>query len=273
MTPAKARSQQAKSQQGDEPWPLLGAADGSHAQLSEVVATRLREQIISGKLKQGEFLRIDAVAKALSVSMTPVREGLLMLQSEAFVRLIPRRGFVVNSFSKRDVLDLFWAQATIGAELASRAAARMSESEIQRLEHLNTVYEEAIHTGDRNRDRLGHEFHRAINLAAESPRLALLLGGLTRQLPNQFYASIEGQLNSAAEYHPLILKAIKLRDAHAAGSLMHRHIVSGGEHLVHMLERRGMWANSPSLETDGEAAASQKKIKRRPRAKGVSSNR
>ena len=60
-------------------------------QLSESVATYLREQILSGQLRNGEFLRIDALAKALGVSTTPVREGLLLLQSESFVRLLPRR--------------------------------------------------------------------------------------------------------------------------------------------------------------------------------------
>src|SRR5258706_16380727 len=96
-------------------------------QLSQTVAMHLREQIISGKLRKGEFLRIDAIAKALGISTTPVREGLLLLQSESFVRLRPRRGFVVNSFSKGDLYDLFWAQATIGAELAARAAMKMSK--------------------------------------------------------------------------------------------------------------------------------------------------
>src|SRR5690349_3250734 len=101
-------------------------------QLSESVATYLREQILSGALRNGEFLRIDALAKTLRVSTTPVREGLLLLQSESFVRLLPRRGFVVNGFSREDLFDLFWAQATIGAELAARAAKRMSKSDVER---------------------------------------------------------------------------------------------------------------------------------------------
>jgi DNA-binding GntR family transcriptional regulator len=220
-----------------------------HAQLSELVATQLREQIVSGKLKPGQFLRIDAIAKSLGVSMTPVREGLLLLQSESFVRLLPRRGFVVNSFTKQDLLDLFWAQATVGAELASRAATRMSDGEVQRLQQLHADYEAAVKAGDSRRDRLGHEFHRAINLAADSPRLALLLGGLARQLPNRFYGSIEGQQNSALDYHPLILQAIRLRDPETAGSLMFRHISGGGEHLVASLERQGIWTDSQSAKS------------------------
>ncbi len=211
-------------------------------QLSESVASHLREQIISGRLQPGEFLRIDAIAKELRVSTTPVREGLLLLQSESFVRLMPRRGFVVNSFSKGDLTDLFWAQATVGAELAARAATRMTPADLNRLQELHDQHERAVADDDQAlAARLGHQFHRTINLAAQSPRLALLLGGLTKQLPNRFYASIEGQLQDAVAYHPIILDALRMRDADAVRSLMFRHIVSGAEHLIAMLERQGTW--------------------------------
>ena len=182
-------------------------------QLSESVATHLREQIISGKLGKGEFLRIDAIAKALNVSTTPVRDGLLLLQSESFVRLMPRRGFVVNSFSRGDLVDLFWAQATLGAELAARAATRMSKEDFAKLLELHQAHERAVEDkDDAVAAKLGHQFHRTINLAADSPRLALLLGSLTKQLPNRFYASIEGQLQGAVEYHPMIMNAIRKSD-------------------------------------------------------------
>jgi len=226
-----------------QPASLPGLNGGvGQLQLSESVATHLREQIISGKLVKGEFLRIDALAKSLGVSTTPVREGLLLLQSESFVRLIPRRGFVVNSFSKSDLLDLFWAQATLGAELAARAAIRMTQEDFARLQTIQAEHDVEFKSGDQARvARTGHQFHRAINLAAQAPRLALLLGSLTKQLPNRFYASIEGQLKDAVQYHPIIIDALRVRDAESVRSLMYRHIMGGGEHLVAALERQGMW--------------------------------
>lgn len=228
-------------------------------QLSESVATHLREQIISGKLGKGEFLRIDAIAKALNVSTTPVREGLLLLQSESFVRLMPRRGFVVNSFSKVDLSDLFWAQATVGAELAARAAKRMSKADCAKLQELHQAHEAAVDAKDEAlAARLGHQFHRTINLAADSPRLALLLGSLSKQLPNRFYASIEGQLQGALEYHPIIMNAIRMNDSEAVRSLMHRHILSGAEHLIDMLERQGIWGAAVAPAADAAAPSKAK---------------
>jgi DNA-binding GntR family transcriptional regulator len=232
---------------------------GQH-QLSQSVASHLREQIISGMLKKGEFLRIDAIAKGLGVSTTPVREGLLLLQSESFVRLIPRRGFVVNSFSKGDLIDLFWAQAMLAAELAARAATKMSKADVARLEKIQADHKAAFQAGDQDLvARIGHEFHRAINLAAQSPRLALLLGSLTKQLPNRFYASIEGQLKCAVEYHPIIIEAIRVKDAESVRSLMYRHIISSAEHLTSMLERQGIWGESFEGETADVPPASSKR--------------
>ena len=237
-------------------------------QLSESVATHLREQIISGKLGKGEFLRIDAIAKALNVSTTPVREGLLLLQSESFVRLMPRRGFVVNSFSKGDLMDLFWAQATLGAELAARAAKRLSKADCAKLLELHQAHERAVGAKDEAlAARQGHQFHRTINLAADSPRLALLLGSLTKQLPKRFYASIEGQPQGALEYHPIIMNAIRMKDSEAVRSLMHRHILSGAEHLIEMLERQGIWGASQPAAASGNAAASKPKAKPQGKAK------
>jgi len=209
-------------------------------QLSGTVASHLREQIISGKLKAGEFLRIDSIASELGVSTTPVREGLLLLQSESFVRLLPRRGFVVNGFDKEDLRDIFWAQAIIGAELASRAAKRMSDEDVKQLLALVEEQRAAFEAGDERVVRLSHEFHRRINLAANSPRLALLLGSLTKQLPNHFYASIEGQLSDTQQYHPIIAEAIRMHDGEAVRSLMFHHIMSGAEHLIHSMKRAEM---------------------------------
>ncbi len=151
----------------------------------------------------------------------------------------------MNAFGRQDLLDLFWTQATIGAELASRAAETKTDEELQHLAKIHAVYDDAIASGNEQESgRLGHEFHRTINKGARSPRLAAILGSLSRQLPNSFYASIEGELSLASRYHAKILKALRQRDAKAAASLMFDHIEQGGQQLVKVLEERGHWDNA-----------------------------
>src|SRR5664279_1472908 len=102
-------------------------------QLSEEVASHLRDMIMSGTLRPGEFIRLEAVAHKLGVSVTPVREALLLLRGEDIVRLLPRRGCVGAPLSRVDVEDLFDVQARLAGELAARAVSRVTEEDLGRL--------------------------------------------------------------------------------------------------------------------------------------------
>ncbi|TCK25742.1 GntR family transcriptional regulator [Pseudonocardia endophytica] len=216
-------------------------------QLPEEVAGYVRELILSGTVKPGEFLRMEPIAEAVGVSNTPVREGLLTLSSEGFVQLVPRRGFVVAPVSQQDIRDLFWAQAQLAAELAARAAKKISPETVARLEEIDEQFRAAVDRRDHDAvANLGHRFHREINLAADSRRLTLLLGSVVRHLPNRFYASIEGQVASTHDDHPELIEALRSRNARKARSLTEKHILEGADGVIHMLEERGLWAGEQS---------------------------
>ena len=209
------------------------------------MASYVRELIISGRVREGEFLRIDAIARAMNVSSTPVREGLLLLQLEGFVRLSPRRGFLVVGFSRQDVRDIFWAQAVLAGELAARAAAAITEEEVAQLRALMDAHADAVAAGDEPRyTRLAHQFHRTVNLAARSPRLAILLGTMTKQLPNTFYGKTEGRVQSSLDDHPASSRRSLPATArpHACGCASISS--AGGDVLVAYLEEQGLWADA-----------------------------
>lgn len=213
-------------------------------QLPEEVASYVRELIVSGTVKQGEFLRMEGIAEAVGVSNTPVREGLILLSSEGFVKQVPRRGFVVATFLPQDIRDLFWAQAVVAGELAARAAQKMTPERLARLDAMNETYAELSIQGDGDAlIDLGHLFHREINLAAESPRLALIQGTVVKQLPNRFYAAIEGQVLDSREEHPLIVEALRSRNSERARELMVHHIGGAADRLIDMLRQRGLWSD------------------------------
>ncbi|WP_082359710.1 GntR family transcriptional regulator [Rhodococcus opacus] len=211
-------------------------------QLPEEVASYVREMIISGDVRAGDFLRIERIAEAVGVSTTPVREGLLTLRSEGFVELVPRRGFVVAPFTKQDVRDLFWAQAQLAGELAARAAKNITPQQIAELEGILQQHQDAIAQGDTVRvASLGHAFHRKINLTADSPRLARLLGSVVTNLPDRFYATIEGKITTTQQEHPALIEALRKHASKRAKTLMESHILDGADHLIEGLEQRGLW--------------------------------
>ncbi|GEE00498.1 GntR family transcriptional regulator [Gordonia spumicola] len=221
---------------------VRGAAGVRKQQLSEDVAVYVRELILSGQVKPGMFLRTEPLAEAIGVSNTPVREGLHIVAGEGFVKLVPRRGFVVAEVSRRDVRDMFWIQASLAGELARRAAQEISEEKLAELDELLDEYRRAAEGDDSDTVvELGRQFHRMVNLSADSPRMTLMLGGLVKQLPNRFYHDIEGHDEDSMEAHPRILAALHARDGDTAAAVMEAHIMSGADELVAFLEARGMW--------------------------------
>jgi len=211
-------------------------------QLPDEVASYVREQIMSGHLRPGDFLRMEPIAEAVGVSNTPVREGLLRLSSEGFVSLVPRRGFVVAPFTRQDVSDLFWAQGQLAGELAARTAKRITPELIARLEAIEDRYDQAVAEHDSHLiAELSHAFHREINLAASSHRLSLLLAGIAKHLPNSFYATLESHVAESRTEHREIIDALRKRNARKARTLMESHIARSAEDVVAILEERGLW--------------------------------
>jgi DNA-binding GntR family transcriptional regulator len=213
-----------------------GDADRGHAprrQLSDEVASHVRELIMSGRLRPGEFIRQERIAEELDLSATPVREGLLSLKGEGFVQLKPRRGFVVAALSAADVRDLFTAQALLAGELVYRAAERITDDEWHELNQVHQQLRKATAAGDGEAvELLNHEFHRRINLIAGAPRLAWMLSISTKFAPRRFFATIPGWSRASAQDHAAIIKALRDRDGERARGAMMRHMENAGQLLA-----------------------------------------
>lgn len=215
--------------------------------LSEEVASYVRALIMSGELREGDFVRLDRIATEMDISVTPVREGLLLLRGEGFVVLEPRRGFMVAPLSPEDVADLFFVQACIAGELAARAAQALTDADLEHLDSVQQALSAAVARGDSDAVvHLNHQLHRAVNRAATSPKLTWFLNLAVRYVPSRFFASIEGWDDAAAHDHAALIRALRAHDADAARSAMEDHIRHAGELLVSHLMRVGATAPAGS---------------------------
>jgi len=214
-------------------------------QLSDEVAARLREQIMDGRVRPGEYLRLERLAAEFGISVTPVREALQSLRSQGFVHLEPRRGFVVAPLSRQDVADLFWVQAGIAAELAARAADAITTGVLRELTGIQEALRRAVADGRTDLvEEHNHAFHRSINLAAGSAKLAWSLSSVARYVPRGLYGRLPDWPRTALQDHEAVLQALTRADPDQAAAAMRAHITRAGELLIVHLERRGLWNGS-----------------------------
>ena len=63
----------------------------SNAQTKDRIAAILRQEIMSGRIKDGEELAQEQLAEKLELSRTPVREALQILEMEGLLKRLPNR--------------------------------------------------------------------------------------------------------------------------------------------------------------------------------------
>ena len=157
------------------------------------MARFVRNRIFDGTYAAGEYVRLDQLAAELGISVTPVREALFQLRAEGLLDQKLHRGFVVLPVTRRDITDVSDVQAHIGGELAARAAMNITDDQVSELESIQTQLETAYAGDDHERAvRLNHDFHRAINVAADSPKLAQLMSQITRYAPESVFPVVVG---------------------------------------------------------------------------------
>jgi DNA-binding GntR family transcriptional regulator len=215
------------------------AADfAARPQLSEDVARHVRQRIFEGRYAAGEYIRLEQLAAELGISVTPVREALLGLRAEGLLVQRPHRGFMVLPVTDRDIADVSSVQAHIGGELAARAASNITDAQLAELKEIQKQLEQAYGTEDHESAvRLNHEWHRAVNVAAESPKLSQLMGQITRYAPESVFPAVEGWPARSIKDHRRVIAALAARDGERARAAMSEHFTAGVTPMVRHLAR------------------------------------
>jgi GntR family transcriptional regulator of gluconate operon len=94
------------------------------SRLSEQVASRIADGILSGELQPGEHLVEAALATSMQVSKSPVREALRDLAARGLITIQPRRGAFVRSLTVKNLRDISVLRATLEALAVNLGVAR-----------------------------------------------------------------------------------------------------------------------------------------------------
>ncbi len=212
-----------------------------HQQLHEIVAERLREAILTGELKPGEFIRQNHIAEEYGVSQIPVREALKDLVAESLLEHIPYRGVRVVKYSIDDLEDIFALRSFLEGRATASAAENISEETLSLLTALTEEMKSNFTTKNLVAYReLNKQFHEQIYL---SSRRVYLIQNLDK-LWSAFPTLIQGNFPQSGDrlYRDLdrrdyqdhldIIKALQKGDPVAAEKAIKKHIDYAGQDLI-----------------------------------------
>jgi len=144
--------------------------------LSEATAEALREAILDGQLKPGEWLRQEALAEEMGVSQITVRDALNRLVGEGMAIRVPYKGVRVVSLEIGDIENLCIIRGLLEGLAAEMAAEHITSDELDQMRKLlpETIISAKMETMERARVA-NREFHEIATHASHRPFLIRLI--------------------------------------------------------------------------------------------------
>jgi DNA-binding GntR family transcriptional regulator len=190
----------------------------------------VRRDIARGVLPAGETINQEELARAIGVSVTPLREALRRLAAEGFVVLSAHRDARVAPLSSEDARNLREMRAPLESLAARLAAERITPEQRDALRELARQLEPLDDHADEHAIDVHRRFHATLWEAAHNPLLAATLDLLWDRADRYRRQSLDALRGTGArrtadfEQHFELLELVFAGDADGAAELMCRHV-------------------------------------------------
>lgn len=186
----------------------------------------LESDILDSRLKPGDRLDEQSLARRFEVSRTPVREALRHLASSGLVEIRKNQGAAVRRLTTTELIEMFQVMAEYEGLSARLSARRMSMEEV---EEMRRRHKECTALAE-GRDYEGffaanNLFHEAIFLGSKNEFLHAEARKLRNRV-NVYRRHITGPrlMHKSVEEHAGIVAAIEAGDEEGAHRLMRDHV-------------------------------------------------
>ncbi|MDC7786318.1 FCD domain-containing protein [Rhodoplanes sp. TEM] len=209
--------------------------------IAQAVQGRLSTDILFGRLKPDDRLRLEPLCEAYAVGMSPIREALAQLVGRGLVIQDGQRGFRVAPISRRDLDDIAATRIRLEGMALRDAIAHGDDAWEARILAAHHRLARRPRTPDKLVDEDWETLHRGFHLALIDACGSPLLLAFCHDLHDRFdrYRRIAVQ---AAGRHPritgsahaAIVEAALARDADRAATLLDRHIAEAAADIARM---------------------------------------
>jgi len=116
--------------------------------LKSQVYEYLRYQMRIGEIRPGSVIDMNGTSQKLGISRTPLRDALIQLEMDGFVKIMPRRGVVVNKLSVQDIKDFYAILGALESVAIVSVSDKFGEPEAKQMQQLNEAMSKAIDKDD-----------------------------------------------------------------------------------------------------------------------------
>ena len=199
--------------------------------------TALKNAIVSMDIyRNRDEIRLDErkLAQDFGISRTPVREAMAQLESEGFVRSVPRRGIYVVRKTKEEVIEMITAWAALEGMAARLMTQVASDEEISGLREMFATFENGhlrAHLDEYSDVNI--EFHQTIIRLSHNAVLLELAENLFTHMRMIRRTTIgeQDRADRSIRDHMNIIESIEARATDRAEQLVREHAFGLAEHV------------------------------------------
>jgi DNA-binding GntR family transcriptional regulator len=188
----------------------------------------VKQKILDLEVDPTQPVDEKALVRATGGSLTIVRQALEKLTEDGLVEKRRGRWYVSRSATTSVMHEIFEVRTTLEGMCARLAAERITDAEIDTMEHLLRDFERVLREGDNKAlIAVDHKFHQQLYIASGNRFLARALDEMYDLIYRLFYFALDrmGSVRTNVQDHREILAALKARDPRAAEQLIQQHIL------------------------------------------------
>lgn len=210
--------------------------------LREAVVRTLRMAILDGSLRPGQTISENKIAAQLSVSRTPVREAIKVLQMENLLTMLPGRKVIVSIPTVEDIRDIYEIRMILESEALRRITPEHNEL-IQKLEEcLNRAMEYLEREEISELRKTNAQFHPTILSVLDNKTLRRFTDSLYNKSEQlRFYSLVDTErARQSEEEHKRIVDRLQMGDNEGAVLALREHLIKSRDILIKIFhENRG----------------------------------
>lgn len=192
------------------------------------VYDQLRQLILSNQLSPGVDLTIDSLAEQLSISHTPIREALGMLELDGLIVMGPHKTPRVSDIHPQDVRDVYEMRIVLEGWAAEQVVAFVSEKDLAEADRiLSQVEREARQKRLTSHVDADVALHMAIVRPIKNPlfqRLYQIAGDRSVRIRSLVEARSSQETSTILKEHRSILAALRKRNPQQARARVEHHL-------------------------------------------------
>jgi DNA-binding GntR family transcriptional regulator len=205
----------------------------------EAAALYIRRLIFEGRLRPGERVPQDDIARALSISRIPIREALVALEQQGWVSVEKNRGAFVTVLDEQAVRDHYELYGLIYGFAAQKALQRSQSLLGEKLTQAAEDFSRSKTPEEAN--RLALAFHATVLDAADSPRINVVLRAMSALVPGNFHILVPTATELQRPGFTAIARAIRRQDGERAANEYAKMMRRVATEVVVLFRERGLF--------------------------------